>query len=166
MPMYNLNIVIIIQKHLEFFWQYCRDEPAINAANGNIVDFNANNATTDLFKIKEKTTGKTGNNGTKNSEIMVAIKCLSSFWRTLEMPLINCQINLDLDLSRKCVIVATAVANQGATFSISDTKLYVLAVTLSTQDNAKQLEKLKSGFKGTINWNEYQSEISTERSNQ
>ena len=45
----------------------------------------------------------------------------------------------------------TDVADQGATFSITDTKLYVLVVTLSTQDNAKLLEKLKTGFKGTIN---------------
>ena len=51
----------------------------------------------------------------------------------------------------------TDVADQGATFSITDTKLYVLVVTLSTQDNAKLLEKLKTGFKGTINWYRYQS---------
>ena len=62
-----------------------------------------------------------------------------------------------------CVIVATAAANQAATFSITDTKLYVLVVTLSTQNNAKLLKKLKSGgFKRTITWNKYQSKISTE----
>ena len=67
------------------------------------------------------------------------------------MPLINCKITLDLNWSENCVIVATNVANQDATFSIIDTKLYVLVVTLSTQDNAKLLEQLKSGFKRTIN---------------
>ena len=62
--------------------------------------------------------------------------------------------------------MATDVENQGATFSITDTKLYVPVVTLSTQDNAKLLEQLKSGFKRTINWNKYQSKKSIERQNQ
>ena len=83
--------------------------------------------------------------------------------RFLEISLINCEINLDLNWSKKCVIVAT---DQGATFSIIDAKLYVPVVTLSTQDNAKLLEQLKSDFKRTVNWNKYQSKISTERENQ
>ena len=62
--------------------------------------------------------------------------------------------------------MATNVENQGATFSITDTKLYVPVVTLSTQENAKLLEQLKSGFKRTINWNKYQAKVSTERPNQ
>ena len=62
--------------------------------------------------------------------------------------------------------MATDLANQGATFSITDAKLYVLVVTLSTQDNAKLFEQLKLGFKGTINWSKYHSKISTERQNQ
>ena len=82
------------------------------------------------------------------------------------MPFINCEINFDLNWSKKYIIVATAVANQGATFSITDKKLYVPIVTLSTQDNAKLLEQLKSGFKRTITWNKYQLKISTERQNQ
>ena len=57
--------------------------------------------------------------------------------------------------SANCVIVYTDVANQGATFTITETKLYVPVVTLSTQDNAKLLPQLKSGFKRTINWNKY-----------
>ena len=62
--------------------------------------------------------------------------------------------------------MATNVADQGTIFSIKVTKLYVPVVTLSTQDNAKLLEKLKSGFKRTINWNKYHSKISTEKQNQ
>ena len=62
--------------------------------------------------------------------------------------------------------MAINVANQEATFSIPDTKLYAPVVTLSTQDNPKLLEQLKSDFKRTINWNKYQSKISTERPNQ
>ena len=85
-------------------------------------------------------TGETGNDGTKNVETIVPLKNLSNFWRTLEMHLMKSEINLDLNCSKKCVIAATAVASQGATFSITDTKLYVLIVTLSTQDHAKLIE--------------------------
>ena len=97
---------------------------------------------------------------------MVPLKYLSNFWRTLEMPLINCEINLDLNWSENCVIVATNAAAQATTFSITDTKLYVPVVTLSIQDNAKLLEQLKFGFKRIINWNKYQTKVSTERQNQ
>ena len=102
-------------------------------------------------------TGQTGNNGTKNVEIMVPLKNLSNFWRTLEMPLINCEVKLVLTWFADCVIVFTDVANQIETFAITDTKLYVPVVTLSTQDNAKLLEQLNSGFKRVINWNKYLS---------
>ena len=102
-------------------------------------------------------TGQTGDDGTKNVEIMVPLKCLSNFWRTLEIPLINCEINLILTWSTNCVIVSINVGNQNTTFEISDTKLYIPAVTLSTQDNSKLLQQLKSGFKRVINWNKYLS---------
>ena len=69
------------------------------------------------------------------------------------MPLINCEVNLILNWSANCVIVYTDVTNQGVTFSITETKLYVPVVTLSTQGNAKLLTQLKSGFRRTINWN-------------
>ena len=129
-------------------WQYCRDESAL--VDNTITDFNAANATTDSFKIKEKMTGQTGNSGTKNVEIMVPLKFLSNFWRTLEMALSNCETNLDINWSKNCIIVVTAVKNQGATFLITDTKLYNSVITLSTQDNANLLEQLKAGFKRTI----------------
>ena len=70
---------------------------------------------------------------------MLPLKCLSNFWRILEMSLINCEITFDLNWSENCVIVATNAATQATTFSITDTKLYVPVVTLSTQDNAKLL---------------------------
>ena len=59
--------------------------------------------------------------------------------------------------SANCVIIYTNVANQNPTFEITETKLYVPVVTLSTQDNAKLLPQLKSGFKRTISWNKYLS---------
>ena len=72
-------------------WQYCKEIPAVNN-NGNIVDFNGANAT-DLFNFKTKITGQTDDEGIINDvEIMVPSKYLSNFWRTLEMPLINCEI--------------------------------------------------------------------------
>ena len=78
---------------------------------------------------------------------MVPLKYLINFWRTLEMALINYEFNLILAWSTNCVIFYTNVANQGATFPITETKLHVSAVTSSTQDNAKLLQQLKSGFK-------------------
>ena len=71
------------------------------------------------------------------------------------MPLIHCEVNLILTWPANCVIVYTNIANQGPTFAITETKLYVPVVTLSTQDNAKLLPQLKSGFKRTISWNKY-----------
>ena len=68
------------------------------------------------------------------------------------MPLINSEINLILAQPENCVISS---ATGKTKFAIADTKLYVPIVTLSTQDNAKLLEKLKSGFMRTINWNKY-----------
>ena len=73
------------------------------------------------------------------------------------MPLINCEVNLILTWSADCVIIYTNVANQVPTFTITETNLYVPAVTLSTQDNAKLLPKFKSDFKRTISWNKYLS---------
>ena len=70
---------------------------------------------------------------------MIPLKYLSNFWRTLEMSLINCEIELILTLSRNSVIISTNVANQNPTFTITETNLYVPVATLSTQDNAKLL---------------------------
>ena len=81
------------------------------------------------------------------------LKYLSNFWRTLEIPLINCEVNLILTWSANCVIVYINVANQGATFEITEANLNVPVVTLSTQNNAKLLAQLKLGFKRAISWN-------------
>ena len=78
----------------------------------------------------------------KDVEIMVPLKYLSNLWRTLEKPLINFEVNLDLNWSKKFVIVANN-ADQATTFSITDTNLYATVVTLPTQGNAKLLEQLK-----------------------
>ena len=81
-----------------------------------------------------------------NVEIMVALKYLSSSWRALEMSLINWETNLILTWSDNCVILFTVNANQGATFSITDTKLHVPVVTLPTEDNTKNITTIKIRF--------------------
>ena len=92
-------------------WQYCKDILDVNN-NGDIVDFNGAN-TTDSFTFKTKITGQTNINGRiDNVEIMVPLKYSSNFWRTLETPLINCDVNLILTWSANCVIIYTDVANQ------------------------------------------------------
>ena len=70
------------------------------------------------------------------------------------MPLINCEVNLILTWSSACVITNSTGAGR---FAITDTRLYVPVVTLSTQENTKLLQQLKSGFKRVINWNKYLS---------
>ena len=142
MPMYNLiEYSDNYAKTTGSLWQYCKDIPARNN-NYEITEFTAGN-TTDSFNFKAKITGQTGNDGTKDVEIMVSLKYLCNFWRTLEMPVINCEVNLILTWSSTCVLVATNIPNQNATFAITYTKLYVPVVTLSTQENAKLLQQLE-----------------------
>ena len=155
MPMYNLiEYSDNYAKATGSLWQYCKDIPARN--NGAIVIIAEDNLT-DSFNFKVRITGQTGDDETKDVEIMVPLKYLSNFLRTLEMPLINCEVNLILSWSSTCVLVATGIQNQNATFAITDTKLYVPVVTLSTQENTKFFQQLKSGFKRVINWNKYLS---------
>ena len=156
MSMYNLiEYSDNYAKTTGSLWQYCKDIPARNN-NNEITEFTRGN-TTDSFNFKAKITGQTGDDGTKNVEIMVPLKYLSNFWRTLEMPLINCEVNLILTRSSTCDLIVTNIPNQNATFAITDTKFYVPVVTLSTQENTKFLPQLKSGFKRVINWNKYLS---------
>ena len=156
MPMYNLiEYSDNYAKTTGSLWQYFKDIPARNV-NNEIVVFDVSNVT-DSFNFKVKITGQTGNDGTKDVEIIVPIKYLSNFWRTLEMSLINCEVNLILTWPSTCFLIATGNQNQNATFAITDTKLYVPVVTLSTQEDTKFFQQLKSGFKRVINWNKYLS---------
>ena len=129
---------------------------AVNNA-GNIVDFDGANAT-DSFNFKTKITGQTNDDGIVDVEIMVPLKYLSNFWRTLETPLINCEVKLILTWSANCVMIYNDAVNHGFTFTITETNLYAPVVTLSTQDDAKLLPQLKSGFERTISWNKYISQ--------
>ena len=147
MPMYNLiEYSDNYAKTTGSLWQYFRDEP---------VDDDDDIEDSKSFKSKTKITGKTPNDGNeKDAEIMVPLEYLSNFLRTLEMPLINCEVNLILTWSSTCVITES---NGAGTFAITDAKLYVPVVTLSTQENIKFLQQLKSGFKRVMNWNKHLS---------
>ena len=146
MPMYNLiEYSDNYSKTSGSLWQYYKDDP-----NNNLTD-------SESFKSKVKITQNTPAAGnTKDVEIIVPLKYLSNFWRTLEMPLINCEVNLILTWSKDW----SNSTGEGK-FAITVTKLYVLDVTLSTKDNEKLLQQLKSGFKKTIVWNKYESSIKT-----
>ena len=156
MPLYNLiEYSDNNSKTFGSLWQFCKDIPAVEKNNA-IVNFTDNNHT-DSFNFKVKIKGQIGDDGTKNVEITIQLNDISTFWKTLEMPLINCEINLVLTWSKNYVIVSTNVANQNGIFAITDTKLYIPVMTLPMQDNAKLLQELKSGFKRVINWNKYLS---------
>ena len=134
-------------KTSENLWQYHKDEP-----NNNTEDSQS-------FKSKVKIMGKAPNDGnSKNVQTIVPLKYLSNFWRILEMLLINCETNLILSSSIYCVVTNSSGAE---TCEITETKLYVAVVTLSTQDNSKLLQQLKSGFKRTSSRNRYESNIKT-----
>ena len=126
-------------------WQFKRDEIVNNA------DVRNDNAPS--FQYKASLIGNTEANGTKNGvKIAVPLKYLSNFWRSLEMPLINCKVELSLKWYERCLLTVADTA----TFTITDAKLYVPIVTLSKEDNSKSTTKLLSeGFKRPIYWNEY-----------
>ena len=161
MPTYNLiEYSDNSSKTSGSLWQHHKDIPAVNNAV-DIVNFHGANAT-DSFNFKTKIMGQTAANnnngdiaGRVDVEIIVPLKYLSNFWRTIEIPLINCEVELILTCSVHCVIIYTDVANQVPTFTITETNLYVPVVTLSTQYNAKLWPQLKSGFKRTISRNKY-----------
>ena len=127
MPLYNLiDYSDNYSKTSGNLWQYYRDDPNDILTNSK------------LFNFKIKITGKTPADGnTVDVKIAVPLKYFSNFWRNLEMPLINCEINLILTWSTDCVIFS---ATGKTKFSITDTKLYVPVSTLSTQDNTKLVE--------------------------
>ena len=121
------------------YQQYYRYELAVDN-NDSIIDFSANNNNSNSFKFKQQITGQKGNAGTKDIEILVPLKYLSNFRKTLEIPLIICEITLHLTCSKKSILVFSTVANQVPKFRITNTKLDVLVVTLSAQENIKLLK--------------------------
>ena len=116
----------------------------------------------------------------KDVKIVVPLKHLSNFWRHLDILLINCEVELILTWFKNCVLIDKIIKDddyntdpgvyeinnpEDATFQITDTKLYVPVVTLSKENNINLLEKLKSGFKKTIKWNKYRSQMTIQKNN-
>ena len=113
------------------------------------------------------------NDSLMNAQVVIPLKHFSNFWRALSIPLIICEVELILTWSKNCVLAdmtardancgnPAIVAPSGATFKITGTKLYVPAVTLLKENDMKLLEQLKSGFKRTIKWNKYRSQITVQ----
>ena len=152
MPMYNLIEYSDNYQDLSAtLYQYKRDEPTANLAK------NLTQARSKSFNYKVKLLGNPVLDGAiakLSVKIVVPLKYLSNFFRSLEMSLINCKIKLNLTWEKECVF-----SNQAgdAVFIINDTKLYVPVVTLSKEDNKDFIEQQNKGFQRSIYWNEYKT---------
>ena len=183
MSMYNLlEYSKNYRKTIGSLYNYYRDELSNDADDNNFDNIKVVNSNT--FKYKNKITGNTYNvdagaqgydvnkNGTQEVELAIPLKYLGNFWRALNIPLISCEVSLELKWDKNCIITSLEQrdigggnrdnAPTGATLAINDCKLYVPAVTLSKDDEIKLLTNLKSGFKREIIWNKYRSQMTTE----
>ena len=162
----HIYIAIVIYNLIEYndnysdtsgsLWQFKRDEvPANNA------DLTIDNSQS--FKYKAALLGKTAdavnntNSSVKNAKIVVPLKYLSNFWRSLEMPLINCKVYLELNWIEDYILSS---AGNSAKFEITAAKLHVSIVTLSTKDSANLTKQLSEGFKRSVYWNSYKTKPS------
>ena len=153
MPMYNLiEYSDNYQDSSATLYQYKRDEPP---EYDPVADLTANNS--DSFKYKISLLGDPVLNGAiakRSIKTVVPLKYLSNFFRSLEMPLINCKIKLNLTWKKECVLPTDA---GDAVFIINDTKMYVPVVTLSKEDNKDFIEQQNKEFQRSIYWNEYKT---------
>ena len=180
MPMYNLlGYSKNYRKTTGSLWNYHRDEP--NSSINGGINYSIVGSKSFDYKANFIEAGVTQNSLIKNVvKIVVPLKYLSNFWKSLNIPLINCEVELILTWFKNCVVIskATTAANHGADhdvfkidnpknaiFQITDTKLYVPAVALSKENDTKLLERLKTGFKITIKWNKYRSQITVQPQN-
>ena len=187
MPIYNLlEYSKNYRKTIGSLYNYYRDELNDDGDDNNFANINVVNS--EAFKYKNKITHNTYNvnaddddgydvnkNGTQEVELAIPLKYSGNFWRALNIPLISCEVSLELKWNKNCVITSLEQrdvgggdrdnAPTGATLAINDCKLYVPAVTLSKDDETKLFTNLKSGFKREIIWNKYRSQMTTEAVN-
>ena len=186
MPMYNLlEYSKNYRETIGSLYNYYRDELSDDADDNNCDNIKVINSNT--FKYKNKITGNTYNvnagtqgydvnkNGMQEVELAIPLKYLGNFWRALNIPLISCEVSLELKWNKNCVITSLEQRDigggnrdnvpTGATLAINDCKLYVPAVALSKDDEIKLLTNLKLGFKREIIWNRYRSQMTTEAVN-
>ena len=188
MPMYNLlEYSKNYRKTIGWLYNYYRDELSDDNNPNNFPNINVVNSS--AFEYKNKITGNTydvaegaeGHNANrvvkKDVELAIPLKYLGNFWRALNIPLISCEVFLELKWNKNCVITSLEqrqvdagppVVNgttTGATLAINDCKLYVPVVTLSKDDEIKLLTNLKSGFTRQKIGNKYRSQMTTEAIN-
>ena len=153
MPMYNL--IEYSDNYSDTsgsLWQFKRDE-----IEGDVdLTVDAQHIPNNLSSFKYKSSFITNRNCVK---IVVPQKYLSNFWRSLEVPLINCKVELSLTWDPNCVL---SILVGGSTFTITDGKLYVPVATLSTEDNTKLSKLLSKGFKRPVYWNQYKAFLKTD----
>ena len=176
------------RKTIGSLYNHYRDELSDDADDNNFDNIQVVNSNT--FKYKNKITGNTYNvnadaqgydvnkDGNQEVELAIPLKYLGNFWRALNIPLISCEVSLELKWNKNCIItsleerqvdagppVVRDNAPTGATLAINDCKLYIPVVTLSKNNEIKLLTNLKSGFKREIIWNKYRSQVTTEAIN-
>ena len=151
MSMYNLlEYLDNYQDSSATLYQYKRDEPPEDDA---IADLTANNSSSFKHKVSLLGNPVVANNIARiNVKVVIPLKFSSNFFRSLEMPLSNCKIKLNLTWKEECVL-STDAGN--AVFIINDTKMYVPVVTLSKEDNKDFIEQQNKGFQRSIYWNEF-----------
>ena len=124
-------------------WQLKRDE----IGGDDDLTADAQHIPNNSSSFKYKSSFITDRNGVK---IAIPLKYLSNFWRSFEIPLNNCKVELPLEWYENCILSSARTA---ATFAITDTKHYVPVVTLKTEDNIKLPKLLNEGFKRSVYWN-------------
>ena len=151
MPMYNLlEYSDNYQDSTGSLYQFKRDEPPDDNADV------ANNTSSLVYKSKP--ISGTDDKNVNNVKLVVPLKYVSSFFRSLDLPLVNCKIDLELTWHKDCMTSSVNAADgQAVSFMITNTKLYVPVVILSTKDNNNLTKQLNDGFKRTIYWNQYVS---------
>ena len=181
MPMYNLlEYSKNYRKTTGSLWNCYRDQPRSAIGDKNITHSILNSESFDN-KASFMDNGVTHDNLTKNDvKVVVPLKHLSNFWRHLDIPLINCEVELILTSFKNCVLIdkSTREASYGANhvvyeidnpenaiFEVTDIQLFVPVVSLSKENDIKLLEQLKTGFKRTIKWKKYRSQMSIEPQN-
>ena len=162
MPIYNLiEYSDNYQDSSATLYQYKRDKPPEGDPIRNLAVDNSSS-----FKYKVNLLGNPVLDGAiakRSVKVVVPLKYLSNFFRSLEMPLINCKIKLNLTWKKECVLSTDA---GDAVFIINGTKMYVPVVTLSKEDNKDFIEQQNKGFQRSIYWNEYKTkEVVTEDAN-
>ena len=172
MSMYNLlEYSKNYRKKTGSLWNYYIGEPSDTLSSDSESFKYKTSITENTYNIGFGEAGYDANKVGKNeTEVVIPLKHLSNFWRSLNIPLINCEVELILTWFKNFLLLDMTerdaegdnpgiVAPTGLKFKIADTKLYVPVVILSKENDTKLLKQLKTGFKRNIKWNKYRSQM-------